>query len=383
MKFLSSLFGVFLFFMISSPSVLSQPSLKIGSLIPFADRWEDSGRECAKGMLDASKWINQRGGISGTKLEFLLIEDTFQPAETVAAFRKLNETDQILLLYIYSTETALALLPHIQFNRIPALASLLPFHLAHPDKYPFIFSVNPTALDLYKIAIKFILERSGIKLKKPKFVFVGFQDPLSRDFLNEAKEYARGMGLDIGPDIWISEPSSPSALLLPMQSYNPDFAYLSLSSKETPPVLQAAKQMNFRNQWICNMKAFDESLSPFDGVLGVQPIAPFGEDVPGMAGIKEAHQRWHPYDFHTLSYVEGWATIQVIGEALRRSLLNQGSSRDRVKLALESFKDFVVGGLLPPLTITTKDHRPSVESKIMIIKDGKISRYTEFISVER
>jgi ABC-type branched-subunit amino acid transport system substrate-binding protein len=220
-------------------------------------------------------------------------------------------------------------------------------------------------------------------LKKPKIVFVGFQDPLSRDFLNEAKEYARGMGLDIGPDIWISEPSSPPALLLPMQSYNPDFAYLSLSSKETPPVLQAAKDMNFRNKWICNMKAFDESLSPFDGALGVQPIAPFGEDVPGMVGIKEAHQRWHPYDFHTLSYVEGWATIQVIGEALRRSLLNQGSSRDRVKLALESFKDFVVGGLLPPLTITNKDHRPSVESKIVIIKDGKISRYTEFISIGR
>jgi hypothetical protein len=54
-----------------------------------------------------------------------------------------------------------------------------------------------------------------------------------------------------------------------------------------------------------------------------------------------------------------------------------------VKLALESFKDFVVGGLLPPLTITTKDHRPSVESKIVTIKDGKISRYTEFISVGR
>jgi ABC-type branched-subunit amino acid transport system substrate-binding protein len=131
------------------------------------------------------------------------------------------------------------------------------------------------------------------------------------------------------------------------------------------------------------MKAFDESLSPFDGVLGVQPTAPFGEDIPGMAGIKEAHQRWHPYDSHTLSYVEGWATIQVIGEALGRSLPEQGSPRERVKLALESFQDFVVGGLIPPLTITAKDHRPSVESRILIVKDGKISRYTDFISMGR
>jgi branched-chain amino acid transport system substrate-binding protein len=334
-------------------------------------------------MLDASKWLNQRGGIFGIKLEVFLVEDTAQTAETVAAFRKLNETDQILLLYIYSPETALALLPHIQFYRIPALASFLPSHLDKPLKYPFIFSVNPTALDLSKIAMKFISERSGIKVRKPKIVLIGFPDLPNRQILDEMKEYAKGIGLDIGPDIWISEFSSPLAFLSAMQSYNPDFAYLSLTPKETSSVLQAAKEMGLRNRWLCNMRAFDESLSPFDGVLGVQPVAPFGEDVPGMVGIKEAHQRWHPYDTHTLSYVEGWATIQVIKEALGRSLPEQGFSRERVKSALESFKNFVVGGLIPPLTITAQDHRPSVESKIVIIKDGRIVRYTDFISVER
>ena len=131
------------------------------------------------------------------------------------------------------------------------------------------------------------------------------------------------------------------------------------------------------------MRAFDENLIPFSGVFGVQPISPFGEDIPGMAAIKEAHQRWHPYDSHTLSYVEGWATTQVISEALRRSLPGQGFSREKVKLTLERFKDFVTGGLIPPLTITPKDHRPSVESRIFIVKDGKLSRHTSFISLGR
>jgi len=325
------------------------------------------------------------------KLEVFLIDDTSEPAETVAAFRKLNEADQILFLYIYSTETALALLPHIHFNRIPTLASSFPSHLANPVKYPYIFSINPTSLDLSKIAIKFISERSGIKARKPKIVFVGSPDHPSRHFLDEAKEYARRMGLDIGPDIWVSE-LSPSAdmtvkrLSFPlstMNSYNPDFAYLSLASKEASPILQEAKEMGLRTRWICNMKAFDESLVAFNGVFGAQPVSPFGEDIPGMAGIKEAHQKWHPFDSHTLSYVEGWATVQVIAEALGRSLPEQGFSRERVKLALEGFKDFVLGGLVPPLTITAMDHRPSVESRIFIIKDGKISRYTEFISIGR
>jgi hypothetical protein len=54
-----------------------------------------------------------------------------------------------------------------------------------------------------------------------------------------------------------------------------------------------------------------------------------------------------------------------------------------VKLALEGFKDFVLGGLVPPLTITAMDHRPSVESRIFIINEGKILRHTGFIGVGR
>ena len=97
-----------------------------------------------------------------------------------------------------------------------------------------------------------------------------------------------------------------------------------------------------------------------------------------MAGVKEAHQKWHPYDSHTLSYVEGWATVQVAAEVLGRSLPEARLSRERVKNSFESLKDFVLGGLVPPLTVTSSDHRPSVESRIFTMKEGKISRHTGF-----
>jgi branched-chain amino acid transport system substrate-binding protein len=355
-------------------------------LVPFTGRWGDSGRECARGLLDAGKWINQRGGIFGKKLEIILIDDSSQPAEFVAAFRKLNEADRILLLYLYSTETGLALLPHINLQRIPTLTSSFPVHLADTSKTPYLFSITPTPLDLAKIAMKFISERSDIKMRKPKVVFVSFPDPPGKYFLDEAKSYAKTLELEIGPDIFISDISflkPPSPVLAPLKSYHPDFAYLNLTSKEAAAFLQEVRGMDLKTRWICSMRAFDETLSAFDGVLGVQPISPFGEDVPGMAEIKEAHQKWHPYDSHTLSYVEGWVTVKVMAEALGRSLPEQGFSRERVRMAFEGFKNYVVGGLLPPLNITAKDHRPSVESRIFIIKDGKLLRHSGFISVGR
>jgi branched-chain amino acid transport system substrate-binding protein len=338
-------------------------------------------------MLDAARWLNQREGVSGRKLEIILIDDTSQPSEAMAAYRKLNEADRILLLYMYSTETALALTPHFHFDRIPTFIGSLPSQFSSPSKYPYLFSITPTPLDLAKIAMNFISDKSGIKVRKPKVIFVGSSDHSGRHFLDETKEYAKGLGIDIGPDVWITDTSQVAkhipSLLATINAYNPDFAYLSLTSKETSSLLQEVHKMDLKTKWICNKRAFDENLMPFDGVFGVQPISPFGEDIPGMAGIKEAHQKWHPYDSHTLSYVEGWATTQVISEALRRSLPEQGFSRERVKLALEGFKDFITGGLTPPITFTSKDHRPSVESRIFIIKDGKLSRHTGFISLGR
>ena len=385
--FLLIVFSIFIL-----PNInFSQPALKVGALIPYSGRWGDSGRECARGMADAAKWFNQREGVSGRKLEILLVDDISQPAEFMAAYRKLNEADRIPILYLYSTETALALAPHFHYNRIPTFISSLPSQLANTSKYPFVFSITPTPLDLAKIALHFISDKSGIKVRKPKVIFVGSSDHFGRHFLDETKEYARTLGIDIGPDVWISDVSQPgdkegkhiSLLLATINSYHPDFAYLSLTSKETSFLLQEVKKINLKTKWICSMRAFDENLLPFYGVLGVQPVSPFGEDVPGMAVIKEAHQRWHPYDAHTLSYVEGWATTQVISRALAKSLPEQGFSREKVRFALEGFKDFVTGGLTPPITITSKDHRPSVESRIFIIKNGKLLRHTSFMSIGR
>ena len=381
-----SLFVLYLF-AITFPEIgLSQPPLDVGALIPFTGRWGDSGRECAKGMLDAGKWVNQRGGVYGRRLQISLMDDPSQAAETVAAFRKLNEADRVLLLYLYSTETGLALLPHIHYHRISTLISSFPSHLANPAKFPYIFSITPTPLDLSKIAMKFISERSEIKIRKPKIVFVGSADHHGKHFLEEVKGYAETIGIDIGPDFLISDPSSAKSILAAletMKSYNPDFAYLSLSSKESSWLLKEAKAMGLQTKWVCSMRAFDENLAALDGVLGVQPISPFGEDIPGMVEIKEGHRRWHPYDSHTLSYVEGWATLQVIAEVMGRALPEYMLSRERVKSVLEGFKDFVLGGLVPPLTITAKDHRPSVESRILIVKDGKLLRHTGFISIGR
>lgn len=382
LNLLKILFFILLFTKIS----FAQESLRIGAIIPFSGRWGDYGRECARGILDGARWINQKEGSLGRKLEIILFEDPSQISELIAAFRKLNESDRILLLYIYSTETALDLISYINFYRIPTILSILPHSLSNPSKYPYIFSIIPTPFDLSKIGLNFLLERGYLKGKRTKGAFIGYPDFYGKHFIQELKKYGKSIGVELEPDFFITD-FSPQRFIpqifLPLTHSTPDFIFSNLTSKETSLLLQESKKINLNTTWLCNLRAFDENLLTFNGVMGVQPISPFGEDIPGMAPIKEAHQRWHPYDSHTISYVEGWATIKVIAEVFRRSLHEERLSRELLKSSFESFRNFIVGGLIPPITITSKDHRPSMESRIFIIKDNKITRFSSFISITR
>lgn len=361
-----------------------QKSIKLGAIIPFSGRWGDYGRECARGILDATRWLNQKEETLGRRLEIVLIEDTSQVSELIAAFRKMNESDRILLLYVFSIETAMDLISHVHFHRIPTMLSSMPHHLANPSKYPFLFSIIPTPLDLAKIGIKFIIERGDIKGRKPKIVFISSSDYYGKHFIEELKEFTKSSGVEIGHEFFISD-FSPQRLiphiLLPISHFKPDFIFSNLTPRETSILLRETKKIDLRARWLCSMRSLDESLLAFDDILFILPIAPFGEDIPGMVPIKEAHQRWHPYDSHTISYIEGWTTIQVITEALRKSLPEEKLSRESLKSSFESFKKFVVGGLVPPITISVKDHRPSRESRIFIIRNGKITRFSSFISL--
>jgi hypothetical protein len=276
------------------------------------------------------------------------------------------------------------------------MMGLLPAPYANPSQTPFLFSVIPTPLDLARIALKFVAEQSGIKARKPKMIFIGSSEYVDRQFLEEAKSFAHPLGVEVGPDIVLPEsflrkeqgpadkPSeSVSALAMVMNRFHPDFSYLSLTSREAQTLLKETREMGFKTKWIASPKAFDETLASFEGVMGVQPVSPFGEDVPGMAGIREAHLRWHPYDFHTLSFTEGWATVQVMTVALRRALSERGVSREKLRSSLESLENYVMGGIVPPITITSRDHRPSTESRILMVKGGKLTPHTSFVSVGR
>jgi branched-chain amino acid transport system substrate-binding protein len=97
-----------------------------------------------------------------------------------------------------------------------------------------------------------------------------------------------------------------------------------------------------------------------------------------MKVLEDFHKANHPNDTHDAMYVRGWATAVMWVEGLRRADKAGNLSGEGVKAAIETMKDFDLGGLTNPVTYTPTDHRPSTKTAVFQIQGGKLVKVKDY-----
>jgi len=147
--------------------------------------------------------------------------------------------------------------------------------------------------------------------------------------------------------------------------------------------LKDAKKLGLSLKVGSNPYGFSEALPAVakeqaEGVTGVVPHVPFGENVPGMKKLVDFHKKNHPDDTHDALYVRGWTYVLVWSEALKRADKAGKLDGPGVKAAMETLVNFDLGGLTNPVTYTPTDHRPATKTPIYMIKGGKLVKVAEY-----
>jgi branched-chain amino acid transport system substrate-binding protein len=115
-----------------------------------------------------------------------------------------------------------------------------------------------------------------------------------------------------------------------------------------------------------------------------------GQDFPV---IKEIQQRYEARKVavptaltkYSVYYDRGVFMAAVMLEGIRRAL-ESGSEQitgEKVKAGLESIKGFELGGLVPPLSTSASDHEGGGFTRIVVVKDGKLTPITDWANPER
>lgn len=382
-------FALALIFVAGPGSAMASGEIKWGVLIDLSGPTSDWGKNQAKGQLDAMRWVNEHGGINGKNLKLIVIDDSYDTRKGVAGYKRLVDSEKVVGLYIQSTGTTMTLAKKIVSDGVATIAASFTSKFQNPKRTPFSFFVSPSYATMGRITLKWIKDNWKDTSRNPKICYLYPDNKYGRDILAVCKDYAKKIGVDVGPDQVINWPTRDATVQLTnMRRYDPDFAYITSTAMNGAVILKNARALGIRTKFVSNIRNFEETLIDLsggaaEGSYGVHPIAPYGAPVPGMKKIVESHEAWHKGEKGTNVYVEGWVNILTVSEALKMAdkagKLNPAGIRD----AFEQFRDFTTGGLAPPLTFTAKDHRASMSAKIYEIKGGKMVDVSGWVTLPR
>ncbi len=240
--------------------------IKWGVLIDLSGPTSDWGKNQAKGQLDAMRWVNEHGGINGKNLKLIVIDDGYKIPRGVAGYNRLVDSEKVLGLYVQSTGTTMTLIKKIVADGVATIAASFTSKFQNPQKTPFSFFVSPSYATMGRISLKWIRDNWKDKSRNPKICYLYPDNKYGRDILNVCKDYAKKIGVDVGPDQVINWPTRDATVQLTnMKRYDPDFAYITSTAMNGAVILKNARALGIRTKFISNIRNFEESLITLSG----------------------------------------------------------------------------------------------------------------------
>ena len=144
----------------------SDTEIKIGNTWPFSGP-ASSTSSVEREMAGYFAMINDQGGVNGRKINFIALDDGYQPPKTVEQTRRLVEQDQVLFMYgQLGTPTNVAVRPYLNSKKVPQLFVTTGSNsLVDPKKYPWTMGFQASyALESTVFAKYILAERPNAKI---------------------------------------------------------------------------------------------------------------------------------------------------------------------------------------------------------------------------
>ena len=166
--------------------------IKIGHTNPY------SGPASSYGVIGKAieaywKSVNDRGGINGRKINFITLDDAYNPSKTVEMIRQLVEQDKVLCTFnTLGTPTNTAIHKYMNQKKVPMLyVATGASKWGNPKEFPWTMGYQPDYHTEAVIYAKHILAN----VKDPKIAVLMQNDDYGKDYWEGFKE---GLGKEVG-----------------------------------------------------------------------------------------------------------------------------------------------------------------------------------------
>lgn len=351
----------------ANPGV-SATELKIGTTTSL------SGPVSALGTINKSqaayfKMLNEQGGIAGRKINYIILDDGFNPAKTLEQTRRLIEEDEVAFLFSQlGTGPNSAIVKYVNDKGVPHL-----FLSVNGDKwgdyktYPWTMPFAPSARTEAQIFVKYALQQNP----KAKIGILYQNDDLGRDFVAGARDVL-GAQVDTVVKAVSFEVTDATvdSQLIQLQSWGADALISGVTGKFGAMSIRKVselgwKPMHFITSGVSSVSSTikpageDRSMGVITSVYMKDVTDAAWADDAGVKAYKAFMARSFPEGnpnefYNAYGYMVGMVMHRVLdqckGDFSRKSIMAQANSPQELELPL----------LLPGIKVNTSptDHRP-------------------------
>lgn len=351
----------------ANPGV-SATELKIGTTTSL------SGPVSALGTINRSqaayfKMLNEQGGIAGRKIDYIILDDGFNPAKTLEQTRRLIEEDEVAFLFSQlGTGPNSAIVKYVNDKGVPHL-----FLSVNGDKwgdyktYPWTMPFAPSARTEAQIFVKYALQQNP----NAKIGILYQNDDLGRDFVAGAKDVLGAQYDTVVKAVSFEvTDATVDSQLIQLQSWGADALISGVTGKFGAMSIRKVselgwKPMHFITSGVSSVSSTirpageDRSLGVITSVYMKDVTDAAWADDAGVKAYKAFMAKYFPEGnpnefYNAYGYMVGMVMHRVLeqckGDFSRRSIMAQANNLKELELPL----------LLPGIKVNTSptDHRP-------------------------
>jgi branched-chain amino acid transport system substrate-binding protein len=345
----------------NAPGV-TDTEIKIGQTIPY------SGPASAYGVIGRTeaayfKMVNEQGGVSGRKINFISLDDGYSPPKTVEQVRRLVEQEHVAFLAnTLGTAPNAAIRQYCNDNKVPQLfvQSGAPM-FADPTHFPWTIPGIPSYVTEARIYAKHILAtRPDAKIA------VLYQND---DF---GKGYLKGLRDELGPDranmivkegsYETSEPTVDSQVVT-LQGSGADVFLIAATPKFAAQAIRKSSDLD----WVATRylsyvsvsvaavlkpAGLDKSKGLISASAAIDVTDPRWKDTPDMVAWKAFTDKYmSATEFVDALAAAGFGYAAVIVQVLKQC--GNDLSRENIMRQAANLKNFHAPLLWPGITINT------------------------------
>ena len=346
--------GLFLF---AGVEGFAADEVKVGAVQPITGRFAFAGVQINQGLEDALMMANEEGGINGKQIKYIMEDGTYSVDKAVAAFKRIMARDNPPIMYGESTGMGKAVAPEIK-DRYKVLYSSTSFssELANAAANPYVFVPGPTYSDMFGILLKYIAkEKPGANV-----AFFYSDTEFGRDPVAYGREMCKKLGLNlVAEEVAKVGGVDVASQVLDLKRKKAEYViFQGFVLSPVPAVIKQARDYGLKakfmgTHWGTHKMLLDKMGPLAEGYLGVMPYAfYYQDDIPMIKKIRAWNQKHHPdVKYRPTSYMQGFFTGLVFVECLKRADKAGDLTGDGLVKALQSIKNFDVGGLMAPITV--------------------------------